>query len=303
MRENESGTFEQQCEHVRGVSEQIVDLLQRGFKIVLTHGNGPQVGASLLRHRLANGIFPALPLHACNAETQGVIGYMIEQTLQDEIDRRGLDIQVTTVLTRVLVDENDPAFQNPSKPVGRVFHEWEEQEWMDTLVKDSDYFMIKKVRSGNGYRLAVPSPEPLLIVEHKAIEFLLQSGFLVIACGGGGIPVIEKNGAKVGVNAVIDKDLATERLATLIGATKLVILTNIDGVYENYGKTDQKLLTTIRMKDLEVFDKNILGEGSMAPKVKAATAFIKNGGKESIIANLDKLTSAVAGSSGTHILP
>ena len=303
MRENESGTFEQQCEHVRGVSEQIVDLLQRGFKIVLTHGNGPQVGASLLRHRLANGIFPALPLHACNAETQGVIGYMIEQTLQDEIDRRGLDIQVTTVLTRVLVDENDPAFQNPSKPVGRVFHEWEEQEWMDTLVKDSDYFMIKKVRSGNGYRLAVPSPEPLLIVEHKAIEFLLQSGFLVIACGGGGIPVIEKNGAKVGVNAVIDKDLATERLATLIGATKLVILTNIDGVYENYGKTDQKLLTTVRMKDLDVFDNNLLGEGSMAPKVKAATAFIKNGGKESIIANLDKLTYAVAGSSGTHILP
>jgi carbamate kinase len=303
MRENESGTFEQQCDHVRGVSKQIVDLLQRGFKIVLTHGNGPQVGASLLRHRLANGIFPALPLHACNAETQGVIGYMIEQTLQDEIDRRGLDIQVTTVLTRVLVDENDPAFQNPSKPVGRVFHEWEEQEWMDTLVKDSDYFMIKKVRSGTGYRLAVPSPEPLMIVEHKAIEFLLQSGFLVIACGGGGIPVIEKNGAKVGVNAVIDKDLATERLATLIGATKLVILTNIDGVYENYGKTDQKLLTTVRMKDLDVFDNNLLGEGSMAPKVKAATTFIKNGGKESIIANLDKLTSAVAGSSGTHILP
>lgn len=303
MRENESGTFEQQCDHVRGVSEQIVDLLQRGFKIVLTHGNGPQVGASLLRHRLANGIFPALPLHACNAETQGVIGYMIEQTLQDEIDRRGLDIQVTTVLTRVLVDENDPAFQNPSKPVGRVFHEWEEQEWMDTLVKDSDYFMIKKVRSGTGYRLAVPSPEPLMIVEHKAIEFLMQSGFLVIACGGGGIPVIEKNGAKVGVNAVIDKDLATERLATLIGATKLVILTNIDGVYENYGKTDQKLLTTVRMKDLDVFDNNLLGEGSMAPKVKAATAFIRNGGKESIIANLDKLTYAVAGSSGTHILP
>ena len=275
MRENESGTFEQQCDHVRGVSEQIVDLLKRGFKIVLTHGNGPQVGASLLRHRLANGIFPALPLHACNAETQGVIGYMIEQTLQNEIDRRGLEMQVATVLTRVLVDENDPAFQNPSKPVGRVFHEWEEQEWMDTLVKDSDYFMIKKVRSGKGYRLAVPSPEPLLIVEHKAIESLMQAGFLVIACGGGGIPVIEKNGAKIGVNAVIDKDLATERLATLIGATKLVILTNIDGVYENYGKTDQKLLTTIRLKDLEGFDNNLLGEGSMAPKVRVQLHSLK----------------------------
>ncbi|MGB8172273.1 MAG: hypothetical protein WCF01_06560, partial [Nitrososphaeraceae archaeon] len=151
--------------------------------------------------------------------------------------------------------------------------------------------------------LAVPSPDPLLIVEHKAIESLIQAGFLVIACGGGGIPVIEKNGAKIGVNAVIDKDLATARLATLIGATKLVILTNIDGVYENYGKEDQKLMTTIRMKDLEGFDKNLLGEGSMAPKVKAATSFIKNGGKESIIAHLDKLTEAVAGSTGTHILP
>jgi carbamate kinase len=303
MRENESGTFEQQCDHIRGVSGQIVDLLKKGYKIVLTHGNGPQVGASLLRHRLANGIYPALPLHACNAETQGVIGYMIEQTLQDEIDKRGMEMQVTTVLTRVLVNENDPAFQNPSKPVGRVFHEWEEQEWMDTLVKDSNYFMIKKVRAGNGYRLAVPSPDPLLIVEHKAIESLIQAGFLVIACGGGGIPVIEKNGAKIGVNAVIDKDLATARLATLIGATKLVILTNIDGVYENYGKEDQKLMTTIRMKDLEGFDKNLLGEGSMAPKVKAATLFIKNGGKESIIAHLDKLNEAVAGSTGTHILP
>ena len=240
MRENESGTFEQQCDHIRGVSGQIVDLLKKGYKIVLTHGNGPQVGASLLRHRLANGIYPALPLHACNAETQGVIGYMIEQTLQDEIDKRGMEMQVTTVLTRVLVNENDPAFQNPSKPVGRVFHEWEEQEWMDTLVKDSNYFMIKKVRAGNGYRLAVPSPDPLLIVEHKAIESLIQAGFLVIACGGGGIPVIEKNGAKIGVNAVIDKDLATARLATLIGATKLVILTNIDGVYENYGKDRSK---------------------------------------------------------------
>ncbi|MGB7675649.1 MAG: hypothetical protein WBL54_03920, partial [Nitrososphaeraceae archaeon] len=248
-------------------------------------------------------IYPALPLHACNAETQGVIGYMIEQTLQDEIDKKGMEMQVTTVLTRVLVNENDPAFQNPSKPVGRVFHEWEEQEWMDTLVKDSNYFMIKKVRAGNGYRLAVPSPDPLLIVEHRAIESLIQAGFLVIACGGGGIPVIEKNGAKIGVNAVIDKDLATARLATLIGATKLVILTNIDGVYENYGKEDQKLMTTIRMKDLEGFDKNLLGEGSMAPKVKAATLFIKNGGKESIIAHLDKLTDAVAGSTGTHILP
>lgn len=303
MRENESGTFEQQCDHVRDVSKQIVDLIEKGYKIALTHGNGPQVGASLLRHRLANGIFPALPLHACNAETQGIIGYIIEQTLQDEIDKRGMKMQVTTVLTRVLVDETDPAFQNPSKPIGRVFHEWEEQEWMDTLVKDSNYFMIKKVRAGNGYRLAVPSPLPLLIVEHRAIESLMQAGFLVIACGGGGIPVIERNGMKIGVNAVIDKDLATERLATFIGASKLVILTNIDGVYENYGRTDQKLMTNIRMKDLEGFGNNLLGEGSMAPKVKAATSFIKNGGAEAIIAHLDKLSDAVAGSSGTHILP
>jgi carbamate kinase len=303
MRENESGTFEQQCGHIKGVSKQIVDLIEKGFKIVITHGNGPQVGASLLRHRLANGIFPALPLHACNAETQGVIGYMIEQTLQDEINKRRMEMEVTTVLTRVLVDEADPAFKNPSKPVGRVFHEWEEQEWMDTLVRDSNSFMIKKVRAGNGYRLAVPSPEPLLIIEHKAIESLMQAGFLVIACGGGGIPIIEKDGMKVGVNAVIDKDLATERLATLIGASKLVILTNIDGVYENYGKDDQKLITNIRMKDFESIGTHMFGEGSMAPKVKAATSFVKNGGEEAIIAHLDRLSAAVTGQSGTHILP
>ena len=270
MRENESGTFEQQCGHIKGVSKQIVDLIEKGFKIVLTHGNGPQVGASLLRHRLANGIFPALPLHACNAETQGVIGYMIEQTLQDEIDKKRMKMEVTTVLTgyewmrpilhsRIRVSQLVEFFMNGKSRNG----------WI-ALVKDSNSFMIKKVRAGNGYRLAVPSPEPLLIVEHKAIESLMQAGFLVIACGGGGIPIIEKDGMKVGVNAVIDKDLATERLATLIGASKLVILTNIDGVYENYGKDDQKLITNIRMNDFEALGIHMFGEGSMAPKVKAA---------------------------------
>jgi carbamate kinase len=302
MRENETGTFDQQCGHIKDVSTQIVDLIERGFRIILTHGNGPQVGASLLRHRLANGIFPALPLHACNAETQGVIGYMIEQTLQNEIDRRGMEMDVTTVITRVLVDEADPAFKNPSKPLGRVFHEWEEQEWMDALVGDNSSFMIKKVRAGNGFRFAVSSPKPLVIVEHRAIESLMQAGFLVIACGGGGIPVIDKDGTKVGVNAVIDKDLATELLATLVSASKLVILTNIDGVYENYGNYNQRLITNIRIKDLEALGLHIFGEGSMAPKVKAAISFIKNGGREAIIAHLDKLCAAVAGESGTHIL-
>lgn len=302
MRENETGTFDQQCGHIKGVSTQIVDLIERGFRIVLTHGNGPQVGASLLRHRLAKGISPALPLHACNAETQGVIGYMIEQTLQNEIDRRGMEMNVTTVITRVLVDEADPAFKNPNKPLGRVFHEWEEHEWMDALISDNNSFMIKKVRAENGFRFAVPSPEPLVIVERRVIESLMRAGFLVIACGGGGIPIIDKGGTKIGVNAVIDKDLAAELLATLVSASKLVILTNIDGVYENYGNYDQRLITNIRVKDLEALDPHILGEGSMAPKVKAAISFIKNGGREAIIAHLDKLSTAVAGKSGTHIL-
>jgi carbamate kinase len=303
LREGELGTFEEQSRHVQGVAKQIVDLIERGFRIVLTHGNGPQVGATLMRHRLANGIFPALPLHACNAETQGLIGYMIEQVLQDEINRRNIQMHVTTVITRVIVDENDPAFQNPSKPVGKIFHEWEEQEWMDTLSKDDSRIMIKKVRSGNGYRLAVPSPKPLLIVEHRVIENLIKANFLVIACGGGGIPIINKNNITVGVNAVIDKDLASELLATLIGASRLVLLTNVDGVYEQYGKATQKLIMKIMVDELDKLGANWLGEGSMAPKVKASTSFIKNGGKEAIIAHLDKLTDAVAGHSGTHVIP
>ena len=302
MREGELGTFEEQLRHIQSVAKQVVDLIESGFMIALTHGNGPQVGATLMRHRLAKGIFPALPLHACNAETQGLIGYMIEQTVQDEINRRNIKICVTTIITRVLVDENDPAFQNPNKPVGKVFHEWEEHEWRDAL-EDKTNVVIKKVPAGNGYRLVVPSPTPLLIVEHRAIQRLIETGFLVIACGGGGIPVIEKKGVKIGVNAVIDKDLASERLATLIGATRLVLLTNIDGVYENFGKGNQRLLLNIRVKELNNTRAEWLGEGSMAPKVKASTAFIKNGGKEAIIAHLDKLSDAVAGHSGTHILP
>jgi len=307
MRRDEKGTFDEQYHNIQIAVVEVVDLIEKGYKVVLTHGNGPQVGATLLRHNMADKIYPALPLHACNAETQGLIGYMVEQALQNEVNRRQLNKHVTALITRAIVDENDEAFQNPTKPVGKVFFE---KEMIDSsslsdssnntlqLVTKKDYSIV-----GGGYRVIVPSPKPISILEYKAIRTLIDAGFIVIACGGGGIPVIERDGSITGIDAVIDKDLASERLATSIGATRLVLLTDVDGVYENYGKNNQKLINEIKVTELKRFNLLKLQEGSMAPKVQACMAFIKNGGKEAIISSVYRLSNALSGFSGTHFVP
>lgn len=306
MRHDEKGAYEEQFHNIQVAVKGIVDIIEKGYNVVLTHGNGPQVGATLLRHKVAEHIYPALPLHACNAETQGLIGYMIEHALQDELNARNLNKSVTALITRVLVNREDPAFQNPTKPVGKLFHE---KGTMDsTFGKNSDSkitFQLvtkKNYSAGGGYRLVVPSPKPVSILEHKAIRTLIDAAFVVIACGGGGIPVIERNGATAGIDAVIDKDLATEKLATLIGAKKLLLLTDVEGVYEDYGTEKQNLIPIIKVDKLNISDLREFGEGSMAPKLQASLDFIKNGGKEAIIGHLNRLSDSVAGLSGTHIM-
>jgi carbamate kinase len=240
---------------------------------------------------------PPLPLHACGAETQGFLGYIIQQSLQDELSKRQTTRSVATVVTQVLVDRNDPAFKHPSKPIGPFYT----KEQRDTLLRARSDLVIEE-DSGRGYRRLVPSPDPKAVIEDGAIRLLVDDESVVIACGGGGIPVIKQGNRLQGVEAVIDKDLAAERLATSIHAENLVILTDVEGVYINYGKEDQQLLSKISRDELERYAKNgSFAAGSMAPKVEAAIRFLRNGGKRSVIANLGDLGRAINGSTGTQV--
>jgi len=303
VRSGEKGTFEEQYHNVQVAVKQIVEFMKRDNcrnRIVLTHGNGPQVGATLVRHRLADEYYPALPLYVCTAETQGFIGYIIEQALQDELDRSNMNKNVTTLLTRVIVDSNDNAFLNPTKSIGETFND----EITEVLLRN-EIVQLKKRKVGSDgtkFKLLVPSPRPITIVNYEAIRSLVDAGFIVVACGGGGIPVMKENWNTKGVDAVIDKDLASERLATSIGASTLVLLTNVDGIYRNYGKKNQELISTVSMGTNfeEKLGSQDLESGSIGPKVQASISFIRNGGKEAIVCSLQHLSDALAGISGTH---
>ncbi len=297
LQRNQEGTFEEQYENVRSTAIQIATLVNDGFRIVIVHGNGPQIGATVIRHEMGRTKVPPLPLHACGAETQGFLGYVIQQSLQDELAKRGTSRAVVTVITQVLVDRNDPAFKHPSKPIGPFYS----KDQRDVLVKDRSDLVIEE-DSGRGYRRLVPSPDPKAVIEDEAIRVLVDDESVVIACGGGGIPVIRQGDQLQGVEAVIDKDLAAERLATSIHAESLVILTDVEGVYLNYGKPNQQLLSEINRDELEGYaKKGYFARGSMAPKVEAVIRFLRNGGKRAVIASLGDLGRAIKGSAGTQV--
>ena len=298
LQRGQKGSFDEQYRNVKDTVGKIADLIQRGYKIVMTHGNGPQVGATLLRHEAAKSIVPPFPLDACGAETQGFIGYMIQQALRNELKSRGIDKYVVTIITRVIVDKHDSAFQNPTKPIGPFYSKEEAAK-----VKEQKPEFIIKEDAGRGYRRVVPSPDPKIIAERSAIRALVDADFVVVACGGGGIPIIEEDGHAVGVEAVIDKDLGAQRLATLIGANILVILTDVEGAYINYGTPKQELIreaTTGKLKNY--LRDGQFKEGSMAPKVEAAIRFVESGGERAIIATLGSLTEAIDAKTGTQIL-
>lgn len=297
LRRGEKGTFEEQYRNVCDTVQRIADLVQDGYRVVITHGNGPQVGATLLRHEAAKNIVPPFPLDVCGSETQGFIGYMIQQALRNELKTRGLDKYAVTIVTRVIVESEDEAFKNPTKPVG-PFYTKDEAEKILSLRPD----LVIKEDAGRGYRRVVPSPDPKIIAERFAIRALVDNGFVVVACGGGGIPIVEEGTEARGVEAVIDKDLAGQRLATLIGASVFVILTDIDGAYLNYGTAKQALINQATPQQLEQYMKEgHFKEGSMSPKITAAIRFVQNGGKRAIIAQLGKLSEAMQGKSGTHV--
>jgi carbamate kinase len=298
LRRGEEGSFDEQYQNVKSTVSKIADLIVAGYKVVLTHGNGPQVGATLLRHEAAKNIVPPFPLDACGAETQGFIGYMMQQALRNELKSRGIDRYVVTVITRVIVDKHDAAFQNPTKPIGPFYSK---EEAAGVLQQRPD--LVVKEDAGRGYRRMVPSPDPKIIAERLAIRALVDSGFIVVACGGGGIPIIEEGTQAKGVEAVIDKDLAAQRLATLIGANILIILTDVAGAYLNYGSAQQEMISEITSGRLKNYlREGQFKEGSMAPKVEAAIRFVESGGERAIIADLGNLTEALDEKTGTQVL-
>lgn len=298
LQRGQKGTFEDQYCNVKNSVSEIADLIQRGYKVVMTHGNGPQVGDTLLRHEAAKNIVPPLPLDACGAETQGFIGYMIQQALRNELKSRGIDKYVVTVISRVIVDKHDKAFERPTKPIGPFYSKDDadklKQQRPDlTIIEDA----------GRGYRRVVPSPDPKIIAERNAIRALVDAGFIVVACGGGGIPIIEEASLAVGVEAVIDKDLGAQKLATLIGAHILIILTDVENAYLNYGTPDQERIDEITSGKLRNhLNEGHFKEGSMAPKVEAAIRFVESGGERTIISKLGKLVEALDGKTGTQVV-
>jgi carbamate kinase len=295
IKKDQDGTVYEQFANTREICKFIVKIIQDGWNVVITHGNGPQVGSILLQNDLARDVTPAMPLGICVAESEGFIGYMVQQCLDNALKKAEIDRSVVTLITQVLVDEDDPSFKNPTKPIGPFY----DDKYVDELREEG--YKIKKLEEG--WRIVVPSPDPKSIVEGDIIKTMLEDEIVVIASGGGGMPVIEKEGWGLdGLEAVIDKDLASERLAEQIGAELLLILTNVEKVYLNYGKPDQKPLDDVKLEDIKkYYDEGHFPEGSMGPKILAAIRFLESGGKKVIISHVDKGYKAFKGETGTHI--
>lgn len=295
-RPGEKGTCKEQLEHIRTICKQLVQLVLNGLRIVITHGNGPQVGNILLQNEISAVEVPSMPLDVCVAESQGMIGYLIQQSLLQELHRAGKKLPVISLITQVLVDGRDPAFEKPTKPVG-VFYS---SDVASNLEKERGWRMISD--AGRGYRHVVPSPEPVAIIESEVIKNLVEQGAIVIAVGGGGIPVVMQNGELAGVEGVIDKDLAAQRLAAEIDAETLLLLTDVEQVALNYGKPNQRFLERLTYSDgKKLQQEGHFASGSMGPKIEAALRHLEMGGKMAVIGKLDNAYLAATGSSGTRI--
>jgi len=295
IKEGQEGTIYEQFENTRNISKSIVEIIKKGWDVVVTHGNGPQVGAILLQNDLAKDVTPPMPLGICVAESEGFIGYMIQQCLSNALKKAKINRSVVTLITQVLVDEDDTSFKNPTKPIGPYYSDDEVEE-----IKQEG-FQVKK--EADGWRIVVPSPDPKSIVEGEIINKMLDDDILVIASGGGGMPVIEKEGWGLdGLEAVIDKDLASERVAEAINAELLLILTNVEKVYLNYKTRNEKPLDNVKLKDLKkYFSEGHFPSGSMGPKILAAIRFLEAGGKKVIISDVEKGWEAFIGKTGTHV--
>ena len=295
-------TVDDQYEAARETTQHIADMIEAGWDVAIGHGNGPQVGFILRRSEIAHKVegMHEVPLDVCGADTQGAIGYALQQTLQNELHRRGIKKPVATVITQVLVDKNDPAFENPTKPIGGFMDateaEHREKELGWSVVEDA----------GRGWRRVVASPLPKEVVELESVKTLLDAGVVVITVGGGGIPVIDTGDGKyVGTAAVIDKDYASSLLAQLIDADLFLISTAVEKVALNFGKPDQKWLDRLTLSEAKQYLEagGHFAKGSMAPKIRAIIWFLESGGKQALITNPENIGRALKGETGTWIVP
>lgn len=298
LRLGQRGTFEEQMANVHVTCEQLARMVESGkYKIVVTHGNGPQVGNILLQNEAGKDVAAPMPLFVCGAESQGLIGLMIQQNLGNLLAARGRgDIPIATVVTQVVVDKDDPAFANPTKPVGPFYSE----EDAKGLEAEKGYDVRED--AGRGWRRVVPSPDPIEIFEKDAIRQLVDARSIVVASGGGGIPVVRENGGLKGVDAVIDKDLAGERMAADVTASIFMVLTDVDSVRLHYKTPEEKALSKMTIDEAKRYHaEGHFAKGSMEPKVRAAIRFIEAGGERAIITSLDKAFDALEGIAGTTI--
>ena len=292
IRKGQVGTVEEQFENLRVPIRQVARL-SRHYRIIITHGNGPQVGNLLLQQEGYEAV-PKLPLEILVAQTQGQIGYMIESTLDSELMALGIDTQkpLVSLISYVVVDERDPAFQNPSKPIGPVYTE-----------EKAASLPYPTQKTAKGYRRVVASPKPITIVEKREITKLIGVDFIIICCGGGGIPVIREGRTFYGVDAVIDKDLASAKLAEEVGVDIFLIATDVEGAALSYGQPDQKYLRTMTLDEgARYLKEGHFPPGSMGPKIEAAMEFLRSGGKRAVITSIEAIKEAVAGKAGTELI-
>jgi len=289
IRGDERGTIQEQYQNSSDTFKHITYLLKEGYNLVLSHGNGPQVGNILLRNDAGEEIYdiPQMPLDICVADSQGGIGYMLEKILKNELFEQGIDREIVTIVTQVVVSKDDPAFKNYTKRVGRLY----DKKRADELTEKKEWVFKKSPKRKDAWRRVVPSPMPIEIMNEKIIEKLAKSGVIVIAVGGGGIPVYyETDGRLKGVEAVIDKDAASALLGAKIGADELYMLTDVPYVYKNYGTPQQEILEHLTKADIDLLIKeNAFGEGNMLPKIQSALRFVENGGSKSVITDATKL--------------
>ena len=298
LKEGERGTQEEQIRHCDDAADLMAQIVQRGYDLVIVHGNGPQVGNILIQMEEAVNKVPPFSLDVCVAISEGSMGYMLERSLRNQFRRRSLKKEVATLITQVMVDPRDPAFENPSKPIGPFFTAYRAA----ALRKEKRWPMVED--SGRGYRRVVASPLPQRIINMEIVKSLMKEGACVLAAGGGGVPAYYDGHDNIkGVEAVIDKDYTSSLIAGELKAELFVILTNVEQVAINFGKKTQKNLSRVRLKEIKRYqEKGHFPAGSMGPKIKAAVDFIENGGKEVIVTSPKELIRAIKGQSGTHIV-